>query len=332
MATLLASAVAVVAAGAGSGALPKPKPEKRTPPPFLTFTVFAKTDLPLSDVTWTGERFVYASETVGRFSVSGPSGTPVTPFATIPTEVEEVRCRPSPGTHGWPAGVVYCHAPHGVVYGLGADGSTARFAAIPETDKQDGVIAFDTAGSFGYAMLVTTGGPAGDGGTVYAIAPDAAVRRIGSFPGPGGADNIELAPATFGSAANQLLIAIDYDPGGGAPGAGRVLAMRPDGTVRTLVNLPEGINPIAVVGRGDAPRGGAKPGLYLTDAITTNVYFLPASVLGKRYPNEVIVGSEKTAHFWLVRPNAKGFAQLRLHGNLEATSGTWNLEGAEYVP
>jgi hypothetical protein len=254
-AALLAAAVAIAVAGAGAGLGAKPKPEKRPPPPFLTFTVFAKTDLPLSDVTWTGDRFLYASETVGRFSASGPTGSPVTPFATIPTEIEEVRCRPSPGARGWPGGVVYCHAPHGVVYRLGADGSTEPFATIPETDKQDGVIAFDTAGGFGYAMLVTTGGPAGDGGTVYAIGPDAAVRRVGSFPGPGGADNLELAPPQFGTAANQLLVAIDYDPGGGAPGAGRVLAMRPDGSVRTLVNLPEGINPIAVVGRGDAPRG-----------------------------------------------------------------------------
>ena len=233
---------------------------------------------------------------------------------------------------GWPAGFVYCHAPHGVVYRLAQDGTTSVFATIPEIDKQDGVIAFDTLGDFGYAMLVTTGGPAGDGGTVYAFGPDASMRRVGSFPGPGGADNIELASAEFGLASRELLIAIDYDPGGGTPGAGRVLATKADGTVRTLVNLPEGINPIAVIGRGDAPRGAAAPGLYLTDAYTKNVYFLPAAVLATRYPNAVIVGSEKTAHFWLVRPNAKGFAQLRLKSNLEAMSPTWNLEGAEYVP
>jgi hypothetical protein len=308
---------------------PKPKPKKRTPPPFLTFALFSQTGLPLSDVTWTGERFVFATETVGRFSVSGPTGSPVTPFTTIPTEIEEVRCKPSPGAHGWPAGFVYCHAPHGVVYRLAADGTTTVFATLAENDKQDGVIVFDTAGAFGYAMLVTTGGPGGDGGTVFALGPDATQRRVGSFPGPGGADNLELAPATFGTASSQLLLAIDQDAGG--VNAGRLLAMRADGTVRTLVNLPEGINPIAVVGRGDAPRGAAKPGLYVSDTTSTNVYFLPASVLAARYPDAVIVGTEKTAHFWLVRPNATGFAQLRLHGNLETMSSAWNLEGAEWV-
>jgi hypothetical protein len=82
-----------------------------------------------------------------------------------------------------------------------------------------------------------------------------------------------------------------------------VLATGSDGSVRTLVNLPERINPIAVVGRGDAPRGGAKPGFYVTDTITTNVYFLPAAVL-TRYPNTVILGAQKTVHLWLVRATA----------------------------
>jgi hypothetical protein len=329
VAALAFLALTVGLAAHGATAAKKP-PVKRVPPPFLKFELFSSTGLPLSDLTWTGERFVYATETEGTFSVSGPTGSPVTPFATIPSEIEEVRCRPSPGTHGWPAGFVYCHAPHGLVYRLAADGSVTQFAAIPENDKQDGVIVFDQAGLYGYAMLVTTGGPNGDGGTVYALAPDASRRVIGSFAGPGGADNLELAPAQFGAASNQLLIAIDYDNGAGGA-AGRVLAMSPTGAVRTLVNFKEGLNPIAVVGRGDAPRGAARAGFYATDAITKTVYFLPASVLA-RYPNTVIVGTEKTAHFWLVRAgNNSKFAQLRLKGNLEQMSGTWNLEGAEWV-
>ncbi len=207
-AVLLAAAVGLAAqatAGRQEAAV------KRVPPPFLTFTVFSQTGLPLSDITWTGDRFLYATETDGKFSVSGPTGSPLTPFATIPSEIEEVRCRPSPGAHGWPAGFVYCHAPHGVVYRLAPDGTTTVFATLPENDKQDGVIVFDTAGDYGYAMLVTTGGPHGDGGTVYALGAGREPARVGTFPGPGGADNLELAPAQFGTASNQLLIAIDYD-------------------------------------------------------------------------------------------------------------------------
>jgi hypothetical protein len=96
---LLATAVALAAPAAALTPKPKPKPKKRMPP-FLTFKVFAETGLPVSDVTWTGQRFIYASETLGTFSASGPAGTPVSSFSSISREVEEVRCRPSPGTHG----------------------------------------------------------------------------------------------------------------------------------------------------------------------------------------------------------------------------------------
>jgi hypothetical protein len=328
-AVLVLAAVVLAAQALGTGE--KTKPKKRVPPPFLNFTVFSQTGLPLSDLTWTGERFVYATQTLGQFSQSGPTGSPLTPFATIPGELEEVRCRPSPGRNGWPAGMVFCHAPHGEIYRLAPDGTATLFASLTENDKQDGVLAFDTAGLYGHAMLVTTGGPNGDGGTVFAIAPDATQRRLGSFPGPGGADNLEMAPAQFGIASNQLLIAIDYDPGGGQPGAGRVYAMAPDGSLRSLVKFAEGLNPIMAVGRGDAPRGAARPGLYISDSSTKTVYFLPASVLATRYPNTVLVGSEKTAHFWLVRANRTGYAQLRLQGSLERASPTWNLEGGDWI-
>ena len=57
-------------AAVGLAARPPPDakkpPVKRVPPPFLTFTVFSQTGLPLSDVTWTGDRFLYATETEGR--------------------------------------------------------------------------------------------------------------------------------------------------------------------------------------------------------------------------------------------------------------------------
>ena len=219
-----------------------------------------------------------------------------------------------------------------MIYRVAADGTASVFATLTENDKQDGVLAFDRGGLYGWAMLVTTGGPAGDGGTVLAIGPDATQRRIGQFPGPGGADNLELAPPRFGQASNQLLIAVDHEPGGGQPGSGRLWAMAPDGTLRSLARFAEGLNPIITIGPGDAPRGAARAGLYISDSATKNVYFLPASVLTSRYPGTVLVGSEKTAHFWLVRAGNNGtFAQLRLRGSLERTSPTWNLEGGDWV-
>src|SRR4029453_18334811 len=64
---------------------------------------------------------------------------------------------------------------------------------------------------------------------------DRSVRKVGSYPGPGGVDGIEMAPEGFRSATNQLLIAIDKSSD---PQAGFLLAMQPNGAVRRLLSLP----------------------------------------------------------------------------------------------
>lgn len=319
--------LAVLALVLAAPALPAAAGSAASPPPALTFHVFAATGLPLGDITWTGRRFVYTTETIGEVATSGPKGSPVEHFATLPKEVEEVRCRPSPGKHGWAPGDVYCNSPHGTIWRLAPDGSTSVFATLPDTKVQDGSLAFDSFGGFGYAMLAASGGSTSNGGSVFAVSPAGAIRTVGTYPGPGGADNIVLAPAQFGKASKHLLLSIDSD----ASGTGSVLAMAPSGAVRTLLLIPEGINPIAVIGRGDAPRGAASPGLYLADTTSQNAWFVPAAQL-KAYAGAVIVGAEKTAHLWIVRPSQSGagFSRLRVPSNLDATS-TWNLEGAAYV-
>jgi hypothetical protein len=157
------------------------------------------------------------------------------------------------------------------------------------------------------------------------VEPEGDVRRLGGYPGPGGAENLEQAPARFGSASNQLLLAID-----GRGKGGRIVAMAPSGAVRTLVTFQYGINPIAAIGRGDAPRGAARPGLYLTDTLSKTVYFLPASQLAP-YAGAVFVGREKgRALFWIVRPIGNRFSSVRVHSNLEHRT-SWNFEGATSV-
>jgi hypothetical protein len=307
----------VVAAAPGAGSNPKP----------VSFGVFAKTGLPLGDIVWTGERFLYVAERTGRIEASGPAGSELTPFANVAAEYEEVRCVLSPGNHGWPADDLYCHGPHGEIWRVGADGSTSTFVTLPDTKLQDGALAFDTAGGFGYALLAASGGSASKGGSVFAVEPGGGVRRVGAYPGPGGADNVELAPAGFGTASNQLLLAIDARGKGG-----RLLAMAPRGAVRTLASFQYGINPIAVIGRGDAPRGAAAPGIYLTDTLSRKVFFAPAAQFAP-YTGAVFVGREKgRALFWVVRPDGKGFSTLRVHSNLERLPPTWNFEGAIYIP
>jgi hypothetical protein len=300
---------------AGTASAPKP----------FSFRVFANAALPLGDIVWTGEHFLYVAERTGEIASGGPTGTGLATFARLPAEYEEVRCAHSPGDHGWTGGDLYCHGPHGEIWRVGADGSTTRFATLPETALQDGAIAFDTRGSFGYALLAASGGSASKSGIVYALDPGGSVRRVGAYPGPGGAENLELAPARFGTASDQLLLAID-----GRGKGGRLLAMSRSGAVRTLATFQYGINPIAVIGQADAPRGAASPGVYITDTLSKTVYFLPASQLTP-YTGAVFVGREKgRALFWIVRPAGNGFTKLRVHSNLEHQT-SWNFEGATSV-
>jgi hypothetical protein len=293
----------------------------------LSFRVFAHTGLRLGDVAWTGSRFLYVTQNVGEIHASGPRGSPIRLFAKVTPEVEEMRCLASPGAHGFLRGDVYCHSPRGTIWRITSAGNASAFATLPETEVQDGALAFDRAGGFGYALLAATGGSASNGGTVYAIGADRSVRKVGPYPGPGGADNIEMAPRGFGSAANQLLIAIDKSS---KPQAGFVLAMRPNGAVRRLVSLPDGLNPIVSIGRGDAPRGSAAPGRYLTDTFSTNVLFAPASQL-TGHVGDVLVGGETTARLWVVSPSGSGFRATRVKSNLRGKGAPWNLEGAAWV-
>src|SRR5579862_2801123 len=295
-------------------------------PPRFQFTVFARTSLPLGDVVWTGKQFVYVAERTGELDTSGPDGKQLTKFASVKREYEEVRCASSPGAHGWPAGVLFCHGPHGEIWQIGAGGSVLRFATLPATGLQDGSLAFDIGGRFGFALLAASGGSAEQGGSVYAIGPNGTIRKVGVYPHPGGADNIALAPARFGSAGGDLLLAIDARSKGG-----RLLALAPDGSVRVLVRFAHGLNPIAAIGAGATPQGQAAAGFYLSDTVTKNVYYLSAAQLVP-YAGDVLVGREKgEAQFWVVRPAGNGFLATRVPTSLEYRND-WNFEGATYVP
>src|SRR5439155_4337550 len=134
---------------------------------------------------------------------AGPSGMPLRPFAAMPRQVEETRCRLSPGAHGFVAGDIYCHSPDNKIYRISPDGKTVTvFATLPPAARSDGALTFDTVGAFGYALLAATGRSGGTtpgGGSVFAIDPRGTMRRVGSYHTPGGADEIAVAPASFGS-------------------------------------------------------------------------------------------------------------------------------------
>jgi hypothetical protein len=299
----------------------------RAAPAALRFRVYADTGIKLTDVLWTGRRFLYVENTENTMWAAGPSGTPLTRFAALPKEVEETRCRLSPGAHGFPRGELYCHAPDNTIYRISADGSSvAVFARLPDSSTSDGALAFDTVGRFGYALLAGTGrsgAPDSPGGRVFAIGADGAVREIGTYPGPGGADELAVAPRRFGTAGGDAVLTVD------AGGTGAIVVVDPRGASRTIASLPDGPNPIAVVPPPPrAPKNTVPPGLYVTDTNSHAVFFAAASQFGP-YVGDLVVATELKALFWIVRPRGGGFEARRIAATLPG--GSFNLEGATYV-
>jgi hypothetical protein len=294
--------------------------------PTLHFTVFARTGIRLTDVVWTGSQFLYVENTTNVISAAGPAGTPVHKFSSLPKMSEETRCVVSPGGHRFPAHRIYCHTPDNKIYQLSPDGtSVSVFATLPNTSRSDGALAFDTVGRFGYRLIAATGRsghshPAG--GAVYTIGANGGVRFVGDYPGPGGSDEVAIAPRGFGAETGWALLGPDPGAHGGA-----IVALDPHGRTRALATLPTGPNPIAVIAPGRT--SVAPAGLYVADTNTRIVYLARAGQLAQ-YRGAVIVGSELGGRFWILRPHGKGFQLVELATDLPPVSH--NLEAAAYAP
>jgi len=313
---VLAVTVAALAGGAPAA----------TPLPPLNVKAYADTGIALADVLWTGKQFLLVENTANTVWTAGPTATSPQKWAQMPNLTEETRCRLSPGAHGFGAGEIFCHAPDNTIYRITPDGNVTPWVKLPETATSDGALVFDTVGKFGYALVAATGRSGGDtptGGTLYAIPANGQVQTIATYPGPGGADQVAIAPATFGTAAGSAILTVDAGP------KGTLLAIDPKGGIRTLARLPDGPNPIVVVSRSPTAAKSPPPGLYVTDTASHKLFFVSADQLAT-YTCALLVGTELKAQLWLVRPHGKGFQTRLLKTDLPAAS--YNLEGAAYIP
>jgi hypothetical protein len=303
-------------------------PAAAAPPPGLHVVVFAKTGIRLTGVLWTGRQFLYVENTTNAIFAGDARGGPLRPFAQLPNLVEETRCAVAPGGHGFAAGPIYCHVPDNRVFRIGRDGKSVRlFASLPTTETSDGMLAFDTVGRFGFRLVAATG-RSGDanatGGVVYTIGRHGDVRRVGSYPGPGGADGLAIAPARFGVVAGHALLAVDA-----GPGRGSVVSVGPRGRTRTIARLSDGPNPIAAIPREPARPSAAAPGFYVADTNTRDVFLVPAGQL-RRYAGDVLVATETGARFFVIRRRGGGYGTTELPTDLPP--GSYNLEAGTYVP
>jgi len=313
-----------VLAGAAPGRVPAR--------PMLSFHVITKTTQKLDSLVWTGRQFLYVQNTANTVWSAPPAGHPLAHFATMPRLVEETRCILSPGSHGFPAGKIFCHSPDNKIYEISPNGSSVTvFARLPAPypPASDGALVFDTVGRFGYRLLAATGrsgAPKPAGGLVYTIDPHGHVQRVGSYSRPGGADELVIAPSGFGSVAGDALLTVDAGARGGA-----VVAIDSNGKTRTIATFSEGPNPIAAIPKlpGKTRRTGAPlAGLYLNDDLTGDTFLAPAASLA-RYAGDLIVGTEAGRQFWILKPSGHGFDKIPLQDNLPA--GANGLEQAIFV-
>jgi hypothetical protein len=316
---LAVSTAAVVSALVLAAALAAP-----AAPPRLELSVFATTSIKLTDIVWTGTRFFYIENTTNRVYAADRTGAVTGLFATMPSIVEETRCVASPARYGFPRGGLFCHSPDNRIYRISASGDVSVFAVIPETQISDGALAVDDVGRFGHRLVAATGGSGSSGGSVYTIDTTGKVSRVGSYPGPGGAENVVIAPVTFGTQAGSALLSIDVDSA-----AGSLVAMKATGNATRIATFPDGVNPIAVIPSRLRRTGVPPAGFYAVDTFPgTPLVAAAAQFAG--HTGEVIVGSEIRGLFWLVAPAKSGFRSTRLQTNLSAPS--YNLEGATFVP
>jgi hypothetical protein len=244
-------------------------------------------------------------------------------FATFDQGGEEMRCAVPPNKY-WPDGV-YCHTPDNRVVRFNRDGSNlTQLAKLPSPSNSDGGLVFDDVGRFGYALVVATGGSGSDGGQLFAVRKDGRVQTIGTYPGPGGVENLAIAPAIFGGMGGWCLLAIDHDSV-----EGRLLAMDRKGTVKTIAGgLGSGLNPIVVIRPAPKvrPTGGPAPGLYLADTASKQIWFAPASDFDGFIKGAVLVCTELTAQCWI---SVDGKNSVPAPTDLPQRA--WNLEGSAYV-
>ncbi|MGH2388212.1 MAG: hypothetical protein ACRDIE_08395 [Chloroflexota bacterium] len=303
--------------------LARPAHAAQSSSPSLRFRVFARTGLPLSGVLWTGTQFVYSMEGRDQVYADDQSGHGLHVFAAVPLNKGEMRCILSPGAHGFPAHIVYCHGSQGQIYSISADGHTVKqLAVIPTPHGSDGALTYDATGAFGYTLLAATGGSDAGPGTVFAIQSNGKTRRIGSYAGPGGAESMAIAPRGLGAVAGQALIAIDKHDH-----LGRLLAMDPRGHVRTLVKgLTWGLDPIAAIPSRHGAGAGA---LYLADWLTHNVFVAPAAPL-RPFAGDLFVGTERHNHLYVLESRGTDYRLLPVLTNLHMSDS--NYEGAQFGP
>lgn len=208
----------------------------------------------------------------GRLFLVDAAGT-VVPFASGPGGYAddagaEAYIAVSPGLHVAGSGcdfapddafVLRLHQPYGVTR-VATTGTAQPFAAVAGVESLNG-IAFDTTGKFDHRLLVS--GPVHGRTAIVAIDCRGSTQVI-TDAAPVLEGGLAVAPSGFGAFGGALVAPDEL--------SGRIYAIDPDGTVRTIAEsgLPTG-GDIGVESVGFVPSGFIRAGkLYYADRATAN--------------------------------------------------------------
>jgi hypothetical protein len=272
----------------------------------------------LIGLAWDGKEFIAScNETNTRLLNVSLAGRRVVPFAPGFSATKEVYLAVSQGDAGFPRGYLYVSAGLSI-FEFTPTGSSWRVFSSPPGASRISYLAFDTVGTWGYALFALD-----DDGLLWSITADGAAKVLEKFSNFGQGqrlkpEGITVAPMSFGSFGGQLIIALQA--------ADRVLAIPPDDArnVVTIAQLP-----------GEEPERvlmiPPESDLYVASWVNGTTYRVPAADLS-RYVGSLMVITEGElepfSSFTVLQATGDNVTKTRIG----TVPGSPHLEGAAFVP
>jgi hypothetical protein len=276
----------------------------------------------LTGMTWDGKEFIasYGINNVPLVNVS-LDGTKVTPFAPKFVGKDECYAAVSQGKAGFPAGYLYVNFDPSI-YKIDPTGGNVSVFSTPPGSSRIAYVAFDTVGTWGYALLALD-----DNGLLWSITSDGTAKVLGNFSSFANAqssqvgglkpEGIAVAPQSFGAFGGYLFITLE--------GAGKILAFPPNDmnkmTVMTMPNEePERILQIP-----------AASDLYVAEFDTGARVRIPAANFSSYVGSLLVITegeNEPFGSFSVLQPAGNNVTLTRIG----AVTGKPHYEGASFVP
>ncbi len=277
----------------------------------------------LTGMTWDGKEFIasYGINNVPLINMS-LDGQKITPFAPSFSGKDECYAAVSEGKGGFPQGYLYINFDPSI-YKIDPTGNSVQVFSSPAGASRIAYVAFDTVGTWGYALLALD-----DNGLLWSITSDGTAKVLGNFSSyatpesakRGGLkpEGIAVAPQSFGSYGGYLFITLE--------GAGKILAIPPNNTTKvTTVAQFSGEQPERILQIPPASD------LYVAEFDTGARVRVPAANFSNYVGSLLVITEgeiEPFGSFNVLQASGAGVTLTRIG----AVTGSPHFEGASFVP